>query len=176
LLDLMLPKLDGLTVLKRLRENGCAVHVLILTAKDTLADRVKGLDLGADDYLVKPFAFEELLARIHALVRRRYNAKSTVLRAGDLEIDRAAKTASRAGRAIELTAHEFAVLEVLALKADRVVTRAMIEERIYDYSAGPSSNVIDVFIANLRRKLERGGLPRMIYTRRGLGYVLRGRA
>ncbi len=173
LLDLMLPKTDGLTVLKQLRENGSTVHILILTAKDSLGDRVKGLNLGADDYLVKPFAFEELLARIHALVRRKYNAKSPVLRIGDLEIDRTAKTVARSGRAIELTAHEFSILEVLALRADRVVTRSMIWDRIYDYAAEPSSNVIEVFIGNLRKKLERDGLPRLIHTRRGLGYVLR---
>lgn len=176
LLDLMLPKIDGLTLLKRLRDQGNAVHILVLTAKDTLDDRVKGLNIGADDYLVKPFAFEELLARIHALVRRKYNAKASVLCIGDLEIDRTAKSVSRAGIPIDLTAHEYAVLEVLALKADRVVTRAMIWDRIYDYSAEQNSNVIDVFIGNLRKKLERDGLPRLIHTRRGLGYVLRGPA
>lgn len=173
LLDLMLPKLDGLSVLGRLRAGGSLVHILILTAKDSLNDRVKGLNMGADDYLVKPFAFDELLARIHALVRRKYNAKSPVLRIGDLEIDRTAKTAVRAGHAIELTAHEFSILEVLALKAERVVTRAMILERIYDFATEPGSNVIDVFIGNLRKKLERGGMPRLIHTRRGIGYVMR---
>ncbi len=173
LLDLMLPKIDGLSLLKRLRSQGNPVHILILTAKDTLDDRVKGLNLGADDYLVKPFAFDELLARVNALVRRKYNAKSSVLRIGDLEIDRTAKSVSRAGNSIDLTAHEYAILEVLALKTDRVVTRAMIWDRIYDYSAEPNSNVIEVFIATLRKKLERDGLPRLIHTRRGLGYMLR---
>ena len=173
LLDLMLPKIDGLTLLKRIREQGNTVHILILTAKDSLDDRIKGLNMGADDYLVKPFAFEELLARINALVRRKYNTKSSLLRIGDLELDTIAKTVARAGRPIELTAHEYAILEVLSLKADRVVTRAMIWDRIYDYTDEPNSNVIDVFIGNLRKKLECDGLPRLIHTRRGLGYVLR---
>ena len=173
LLDLMLPKIDGLTLLQRLRAQRNAVHILILTAKDTLDDRVKGLNMGADDYLVKPFAFEELLARIHALVRRKYNAKSSLLQIDDLEVDTVAKAVTRSGRPVELTAHEYAVLEVLALKADRVVTRAMIWDRIYDYSAEQNSNVIDVFIGNLRKKLEREGAPRLIHTRRGIGYVLR---
>lgn len=174
LLDLMLPKLDGLSLLKRLRQGGSAVHILILTAKDTLDDRVKGLNTGADDYLVKPFAFEELLARVRALVRRKYRAKSSTIQIGDLEIDQTAKTVSRAGKPIELTAYEYSVLEVLALKADCVVTRSMIWDRIYDYDAEPSSNVIDVFIGNLRKKLEHDGSPRLIHTRRGIGYVLRG--
>ncbi|NUM55001.1 MAG: response regulator transcription factor [Candidatus Hydrogenedentes bacterium] len=173
LLDLMLPKMDGLTLLKRLRESGNAVHILVLTAKDTLEDRVTGLNLGADDYLVKPFAFEELLARIHALVRRKYNAKSSTIRIGDLQIDRTAKTVSRAGHPIDLTAHEYSILEILALKAESVVTRSMIWDRIYTFDAEPNSNVIEVFIGNLRKKLERDGLPRLIHTRRGLGYVLR---
>jgi DNA-binding response OmpR family regulator len=147
--------------------------VLILTAKDTLADRVAGLDRGADDYLVKPFAFAELLARINALVRRKYEAKSPVIRIADLEINTQARSARRAGRLMELTAREYLLLEYLALRQDHVVTRTEIWEHIYDFNAEPNSNVIDVYVATLRKKLERGGLPRLIHTRRGLGYILK---
>jgi len=173
-LDLMLPKVDGLTVLRRMRASNNPAHVLVLTAKDKLGDRVDGLNAGADDYLVKPFAFEELIARVNALVRRKYAAKSPALCIGDLLIDTAAKTASRAGVPVELTAHEFAILELLAIKTGHIVTRAMMFERLYDFDAEASSNVIEVYIANLRRKIECAGLPRLIHTRRGLGYVLRG--
>jgi DNA-binding response OmpR family regulator len=171
-LDLMLPGMDGLALLEKLRSEGRQTHVLILTAKDTVADRVKGLDLGADDYLVKPFAFEELLARIHALIRRRYQAKSPVIVVSDLELERGSRTARRAGRTLQLTAREYALLEMLALNAHRVVTRTEIWEHLYDFSAEPGSNVIDVFIRQLRKKLESGGRPRLIHTRRGIGYLL----
>jgi DNA-binding response OmpR family regulator len=173
-LDLMLPKVDGLTILRRLREKGNAVHVLVLTAKDTLKDRVNGLSLGADDYLVKPFAFEELLARIHALVRRNYGVKSPLLHIEDLEINTASKTVRRSGRPVELTAHEYSILEYLAMKTNQVVTRTMIWNHVYNFAAEPNSNVIDVYIASLRRKLEESGKQRLIHTRRGLGYVLKG--
>lgn len=172
-LDLMLPKVDGLTVLRRLRAQRNRAHILVLTAKDTLNDRVQGLNLGADDYLVKPFAFAELLARIRALIRRKYNAKCPALRIGDLEIDTTTKQVCRAGRPIDLTAHEYRILEFLAMRANQVATRTMIWERLYDFAAEPGSNVIDVYIANLRKKLEENGLPRLIHTRRGLGYVLK---
>jgi DNA-binding response OmpR family regulator len=171
-LDLMLPRLDGLTVLKRLRDAGNRAHVLILTAKDTTDDRVRGLDGGADDYLVKPFAFAELLSRVRALVRRRYDARSPVIRVADMEIDTAARTARRAGETVELSAREYALLELLALRAGRVVTRAEIWERLYDVNAEVASNVVDVFIGHLRRKVDRAGLTPLIRTRRGHGYVL----
>jgi DNA-binding response OmpR family regulator len=172
-LDLMLPGIDGLTILKRLRKAGKAVHVLILTAKDTIGDRVKGLDLGADDYLVKPFAFEELLARVRALLRRNYGTKSAVVKVGDLEVDTVARGVSRAGSVIELTAKEYNLIEYLVLRAGQVVTRVEIWESLYDFAAEPNSNVIDVYISSLRKKLEQGGMCRLIHTRRGLGYVLK---
>lgn len=172
LLDLMLPGTDGLTILQKLRDRGDQVHILVLTAKDTLDDRLRGLNLGADDYLVKPFALAELLARVRALVRRNYAAKSPVIRIADLEIDTNAQTVSRAGQAIELTAREYAVLEYLAHRSGEPVTRTTLWEHVYDFEAEPNSNVIDVYIGQLRRKLEKGGLPRLIHTRRGVGYIL----
>lgn len=166
------PKVDGLTILRQLREGGSQVNVLILTAKDTLDDRVRGLDLGADDYLVKPFAFQELLARVRALIRRRYDSRSPVIRIADLEVDTAARTARRNGQAVELTAREYALLEYLALRANAVVSRTEIWQHLYDFACESSSNVVDVYIAYLRRKLEQQDLPRLIHTRRGMGYML----
>lgn len=171
-LDLMLPKMDGLTILKRLRDEQNSVYVLILTAKDTVRDRVQGLNLGADDYLVKPFAFEELLARINALVRRKFDAKSPLIRVGDLEVDTGVRAVRRGGQRIELTAREYALIEYLAVRARQVVTRAEIWNHLYDFAAEPNSNVIEVFINRLRKKLEGEGRPRLIQTRRDLGYVL----
>jgi len=171
-LDLMLPTLDGLTILQRLREQENPVPVLILTAKDTVGDRVRGLDRGADDYLVKPFAFEELLARVRALVRRKYEATSPAVCIGDLEIDTPTRTVRRAGQTVDLTAREYGILEFLALRAGQVVTRTEMWEHLYGFDGEPDSNVIDVYIARLRRRLERGKRPRLIHTRRGLGYVL----
>jgi len=166
ILDLMLPKMDGLEVLRRLRGKGVETHVLILTAKDAVEDRVRGLNAGADDYLTKPFAFAELLARLRALVRRQYDAKDPVVRVGDLEIDTLARTARRGGRAQALTAREFAILQMLALRAGQVVSRT----DLWDHEA--TSNVVDVYVARLRRKIDRPGLPPLIHTRRGQGYVL----
>lgn len=171
-LDLMLPGIDGLTILRKLRAQGNAADVLILTARDTVEDRVGGLDLGADDYLVKPFAFTELIARVRALVRRKYSAKSPLIRVADLEIDTRARTVRRGGQAIVLTAREYTLLEFLALRAGRVVLRTELWEHIYEFDAEAESNVIDVYISYLRRKLERDGQPRLIQTRRGFGYVL----
>jgi DNA-binding response OmpR family regulator len=171
-LDLMLPKIDGLTILRRLREEQNPIHVLILTAKDTVRDRVEGLNLGADDYLIKPFAFEELLARVNALVRRKYEAKSPAIRVGDLEVDTGSRAVRRGGQRIELTAREYALIEYLALRAGQVVTRAEIWNHLYEFAAEPNSNVIEVFINRLRKKLEGQGCPRLIQTRRDLGYVL----
>ena len=167
-LDLMLPGLDGLTVLSRLRAAGCASHVLVLTARDGVEDRVEGLDHGADDYLVKPFAFPELLARARALVRRGYQAKNPVIRVGDLEIDLVA----RRGQEIALTAREFAILEFLALRRGQVVTRTELWDPLYEFGSDGGSNVLDVYVGYLRRKLEGEGEARLIHTRRGQGYVL----
>jgi DNA-binding response OmpR family regulator len=171
-LDLMLPKIDGLTILRRLRAEGSGVPVLILTAKDTVEDRVRGLDLGADDYLVKPFAFEELLARVRALVRRKYDTRSPAVQVGDLVLDTAGRTARRDDEPIPLTPREYALLELLAFRAGEVVTRTEIGEHIYDFDGEPDSNVIDVYVGHLRKRLEAGGRPRLIHTRRGIGYVL----
>jgi DNA-binding response OmpR family regulator len=171
-LDIMLPGMDGLTILTRLRQMGRPTPVLLLTARDTVEDRVSGLDRGADDYLVKPFAFEEFLARVRALVRRRYDAKDPVLRVGDLDIDTAARTARRAGRLIDLTAREYALLEFLALRAGEVVSRSEMWEHLYDFHSAAESNVVDVYIGYLRKKIEQPGLPRLIHTRRGQGYML----
>jgi DNA-binding response OmpR family regulator len=172
ILDIMLPGLDGLSMLKRLREEGKLTHILLLTAKDTVADRVRGLQMGADDYLVKPFALEELLARVQTLCRRNYGHKDARVVVGDLEIDLGKKTATRSGQAIELGPREYALLEHLALRRGEVVTRREIEEHIYDGDADPMSNVVDSAICLLRKKLgtSRGG-P-LIRTRRGMGYVL----
>ena len=159
-LDIMLPKKDGWTVLEQLRERGKQTHVLMLTAKDRLADRIKGFQLGADDYLVKPFAFEELLARVAALIRRKYNCKSPVIRVADLEIDRNTRLVHRAGQRINLSARELSLLEFLALRPGRVVSRDEIWEHVYDFSSIPGSNVINVYIRLLRRKLERTDWPR----------------
>jgi DNA-binding response OmpR family regulator len=171
-LDLMLPVLDGSSVLERLRSNGKQTHVLVLTARSEVEDRVRELEAGADDYLVKPFAFEELLARVHALIRRRYAAKSPAIRIGDLEIDRAARRVKRGNRPIELTAKQFALLELLALRAGEVVPRSDIWNHLYAFEDEPSTNLLEVYVAQLRRKLEAAGEPRLIHTRRRMGYLL----
>ena len=172
ILDLMLPKLDGFSVLEGLRCARNNAAVLILTARHEVSDRVRGLDLGADDYLVKPFAFEELLARIRALVRRRYGRSHAAIRVADLEIDTAARTVRRGARAIELSAREYALLEYLAQRRGHTVTRAEIWDHVYDFASEPSSNVIDVYIGYLRRKIDQDHEVKLIRTRRGLGYVL----
>ena len=172
ILDLMLPRIDGLTVLKRLRDAGRKAHVLILTARDAPADRVTGLDGGADDYLVKPFVFAELLARVRALVRRRYDRKSPVIEVADMQIDTAKRAVRRGGEVVDLSAREYALLEFLALRAGQVVTRAEIWEHVYEFESDASSNVVDAFIRLLRKKIERPGLPPLIHTRRGHGYLL----
>ncbi|HEX3728969.1 MAG TPA: response regulator transcription factor [Opitutaceae bacterium] len=169
LLDVMLPKRDGLSVLAELRRKGRKTHVLLLTARDTVPDRVQGLQAGADDYLVKPFALDELLARVQALCRRAYGTKQPKLAVGDLEIDPLAKSAQRGGRALELTAREYQLLEYLVRRRSEVVSRSDIEEHIYDGQVDPMSNVVDSAVCGLRKKLGAGPL---IHTRRGLGYVL----
>ncbi len=171
-LDLMLPGLDGMSVLKQLRARPRETRVLILTARDTTRDKVRGLDLGADDYLVKPFAFDELLARVRALVRRRYGRSETTIRAGALEVDTAARVARVGGEPLDLTAREYSILEVLALRFGHVVTRDEIAEHIYDWAREVGSNVVDVYVGYLRRKFADAGLPPLIRTHRGLGYSL----
>jgi heavy metal response regulator len=170
-LDLGLPRRDGLEVLRELRARGRATPVLILTARDSVADRVQGLDGGADDYLAKPFAFAELLARLRALLRRG-TPQSSVIRVGDLVLDAAARTAERAGRRLELTAKEYALLEYLARHAGEVVTRTMIAEHVWNLDFDTFSNVIDVYVRYLRRKVDEPFETKLIHTRRGIGYVL----
>jgi DNA-binding response OmpR family regulator len=172
LLDLMLPGTGGLEILKKLRQTGNTTHVLVLTAKDTIADRVAGLDLGADDYLVKPFAFDELLARVRAMVRRRYESVDPVLRIADLEIDTRARRARRAGAVIALSAREYALLEYLAHREGHIVSRTELWDHAYDEAAEPGSNVLDVHISHLRKKIDEGHATKLIHTRRGQGYVL----
>jgi len=171
-LDIMLPKLDGLALLQRLRKQGKRTHVLLLTAKDTVADRVRGLELGADDYLVKPFALEELLARVKALCRRAYGSKETRLSVGDLEVDTAARKVSRAGRPITLQPREYALLEYLARRCGQIVTRTEIEEHIYGGEVETASNAVDSAICSLRQKLGERSTAPLIHTRRGMGYEL----
>lgn len=170
-LDVMLPKMDGLTVLRKLREAEKTTHVLLLTARDSVDDRVTGLQMGADDYLVKPFALAELLARVQALVRRSYGAKNPSVVVGPLTIDTAARLITVNGQPIDLAPREYALLELLASQPGRVVNRTEIEERLYDEAAENLSNVIDSSICLLRRKIDSPGQPSLIRTRRGFGYV-----
>jgi DNA-binding response OmpR family regulator len=172
ILDIMLPKLDGLEVLRRLRSGGRQTPVLLLTAKDTVPDRVQGLNQGADDYLVKPFALEELLARVQVLCRRKYRLVDARIVIDDLVIDTLAKRVTRGGEAIDLTSREFALLEYLASRRGAVVSRADIEEHIYDGMVDPMSNVVDSAICIVRRKLAESNPRPLIHTRRGQGYVL----
>ena len=172
ILDLMLPKRDGFEVLRELRKQGVTSRILVLTARETVRDRVRGLDLGADDYLVKPFSFEELMARVRSLQRRAYAQVSAVIRVDDLEIDTAARTARRAGEPLDLTAREYGILEFLAARKGEVVTREEISTRIYDLGMDRNSNIVDVYVGYIRKKLERGGRSRLIHTRRGFGYLL----
>lgn len=171
-LDIMLPGMEGWDVLARMRAAGVKTPVLLLTARDAVADRVKGLDLGADDYLVKPFAWEELLARVRSLIRRSHGKDSSVLTVGDLEIDTAAKSVRRGGREIVLTAREYALLQYLAMRRGEVVSRTEVWEHLYDQDDQTSSNVVDVYIGYLRNKIDRPFDTNLIQTRRGLGYML----
>jgi DNA-binding response OmpR family regulator len=174
ILDLMLPGMDGLEILKRLRAEGRQSHVLILTARDTLNDRVAGLDLGADDYLVKPFEFRELLARVRALLRRRYRQKNPVLEIQDLRLDLTQQRVWRGREEIALTPREYALLEYLAMRAGHVVSRADIWEHVYEFESSTSSNVVDVYIGYLRKKTDQPDRPPLIHTVRGRGYRLGG--
>ena len=172
-LDVLMPTLDGLEVARRLRRSGSRVPILMLTARDAVGDRVAGLDAGADDYLVKPFALEELHARLRALLRRATGRDSDVLRFADLVLNPVTREVARAGRAIELTRTEFGLLELFMLHPRQVLTRSVIFERIWGYDFGPTSNSLEVYVGYLRRKTEAGGEPRLIQTVRGVGYVLR---
>jgi len=172
ILDWMLPRLNGVELLRRHRARGGKTPILMLTARDATSDRVAGLDAGADDYLVKPFKFAELLARIRVLLRHRYAQGSSMLTIADLEVDLGRREARRAGRAIDLTAREFALLELLALRANQVVSRMEIWNKLYESDDDGTSNVVDVYISYLRRKIDRGRKP-LIVTKRGQGYMLR---
>ena len=173
ILDLMLPKMPGLSILARLRENRNATPILILTARDAVEDRMKGLDMGADDYLIKPFFLGELTSRLKALVRRSYNQKDPVIHIGNLEIDTSARWVRRGGQEIELTAREYALLEYLARREGQLVTRTDIWNHTYENYGDCGSNVVDVYVGYLRKKLHLPGMAALIHTRRGQGYVLR---
>ncbi len=174
-LDVLMPEPNGLEVCRRLRAAGDKTPVLMLTARDAVPDRVKGLDAGADDYLVKPFALEELGARLRALLRRSGESHPELLRHAGLELDPAGHTVARDGRPIELTRTEFLMLEHFLRHPRQVLTRTQIFEHVWGYDFGPSSNSLEVYVGYLRRKLESAGEPRLLHTVRGVGYVLRER-
>jgi len=171
-LDIMLPGKEGWAVLDEIRQQGNLAPVLCLTARDAPEDRVKGLNLGADDYLVKPFDWDELLARVRALIRRAHGQASTVIRVGDLEINTLSKTVKRGGTVITLSAREYALLHYLALRVGQVVSRTDIWEHLYDQEEELSSNVVDVYIGYLRNKIDKPFEMKLIHTRRGHGYML----
>ncbi len=172
-LDVLMPGMDGLEVCRTIRRTGNRVPVLMLTARTQVEDRVEGLDAGADDYLTKPFALEELLARLRALLRRTADGSGEVLRFADLELDPGTREVRRGGEPIELTRTEFSLLELFLLNPRQVLTRSVIFERVWGYDFGYGSNSLDVYIGYLRRKTEAGGKPRLIQTIRGVGYALR---
>jgi DNA-binding response OmpR family regulator len=174
ILDVMLPHEDGMSLLTRWRRDGMETHVLMLTARGELEEKVKGLDTGADDYMTKPYKLEELLARVRALIRRRHAVKNPVLRVHDLEIDTTARTVTRGGKSIKLTPREYGLLEFLAFHRGKVVTRSMIWEHLYDEQDESTSNVVDVYIRYLRNKIDKDFEPPLILTRWGEGYLLRG--
>ncbi len=173
ILDVMLPKKDGFAVCRELRQHNIQIPVLMLTARDAVDDRVQGLDSGADDYLVKPFEFKELLARVRALLRRKQTSlRSDILQIADLTLNMANHTASRNGQRINLTAKEYALLEFFVVRAGQLLGREAIAEHVWDDSFDPASNVIDVYVRRLRRKIDEGYSPTLIHTRRGEGYLL----
>lgn len=172
ILDIMIPGPDGMEVCRELRSQGSKVPVIMLTARDDVQDRVLGLDVGADDYLTKPFQVSELLARLRAVMRRGPLLKSTVIEIGDLRIDTSAQTVDRGGRAVSLTAREYALIEYLARNANRVVSRSELIEHVWDERYDSYSNVIDVHINHLRQKIDRESERPLIHTRRGVGYIL----
>ena len=173
-IDLMLPRLDGLALIERMRGTGVATPVLILSAKRTVDDRVRGLQAGGDDYLTKPFAFADLLARVQALVRRSTGApEATRLAAGPVALDLLAREAKRAGEPLDLQPREFALLEYLVRNADRVVSKTAIHQHVWDFDFNPQTNVVEVLVHRLRQKVDDGFEPKLIHTVRGAGYVLR---
>jgi len=172
ILDLMLPGMDGLSVLKTLRDRGSKIHVLILSAKDQVADRIKGLEMGADDYLIKPFDFDELLARVRALVRRRYETKDPTIQIGNLKVNTALGKIYHQDGEITLSPKEFTLLEYLLARRGRVVTRDALVEHLYTGYGDVASNVIDVVVCNLRKKIQQKCEQTLIQTRRGFGYVI----
>ena len=173
LLDIMMPKADGHTVLRAVREKGNAVPVIFLTARDSVQDRIEGLDLGADDYLVKPFDFDELLARIRAATRKYGTQKTSVRTRADLTMDTVSHTVTRGGKEIHLSAKEYAILQYLMQHQGTVISRTRLEDHIWNYDYEGGSNVVDVYIRYLRKKLDDGFEPKLIHTVRGVGYVLR---
>jgi two-component system response regulator MprA len=173
LLDVLMPVMDGFEACRRLRELGDRTPVLMLTARDAVGDRVEGLDAGADDYVVKPFALEELLARVRALLRRSGVAGDEPLRFSDLELDPVTRNVQRGDRSIELSRTEYNLLELFLLNPRRVLTRDVIIDRVWGYDFGPTSNTLEVYVGYLRRKTEAEGEPRLIHTVRGVGYVLK---
>ena len=173
ILDLLMPRVDGLEVCRRLRAAGDSTPVLMLTARDSVANRVEGLDAGADDYLVKPFALDELLARVRALLRRSSPEGQEILRFSDLSMDTVSREVKRGNRPIELTRTEFLLLELFLNNPRRVLTREIILDRVWGFDFGPESNSLEVYIGYLRKKMEAEGEPRLIHTIRGVGYVLR---
>lgn len=173
ILDIMLPLMDGLAVLSNMRKEGIATPVILLTARDALLDKIKGLDTGADDYLTKPFVFEELLARVRSLLRRKATVKEAVIRIADLEINTASHEVKRGGKSISLSAREYALLEYLAYKKNTVVSRTDIVEHIYHEDTDMDSNVVDVYINYLRNKIDKDFKVKLIQTIRGAGYMLK---
>ncbi len=172
-LDVMLPKLDGYSIVKALREEGRSTPILMLTARGTMEDRVQGLDLGADDYLAKPFHFEELAARLRSILRRSSTDKTTRLQVGDLELDLVTHFAYREGKEIELTTKEYALLEYLLRNRGRILSRSMIMQHVWKHNFDPESNIIDVYIKRLRQKIERPDQPQIILSIRGVGYRIK---
>lgn len=172
ILDLMLPEISGTEVLRRIRQNNAHVPVLVLTARDALGDKVEHFELGADDYLTKPFAFAELLVRVKALLRRGAVSRPNVLRVADLELDRLSQQIKRAGRRVELTGKEYALLEYLMLNAGRVLSRTMIIEHVWDQSFDGATNIVDVYVRHLRNKVDEGHERKLIRTVRGVGYAI----
>lgn len=172
ILDIMMPKKDGLTLLRELRSQGSVLPVLLLTARDAVADRVEGLDSGADDYLTKPFSFDELLARVRMLLRRNTSDKGNTLSEGDLVMELSTRTVSRGGQAISLSAKEFAILEYLLRNRGQVVSRGQIESHVWDYGFEGGSNIVDVYVRYLRRKIDDPFEKALIHTVRGMGYRL----
>ena len=172
-LDVTLPKRDGFDVLRQARAKRVETPVLVLTARDGVSDKVMGLDLGADDYLTKPFAFDEFLARVRALLRRRSTSRAPVLRLADLTLDPATREVTRGQRKVALTAREYALLEYFMRSVGRVLTRPMIAEHVWGLDFDPESNIIDVYVGYLRRKIDGDGEPRLLHTMRGAGYVMR---